>query len=63
MTILEDDFWKYSFMALAILSAIAICFAIYKFEKHSKLCKDQGGTMVELTTGYACVKLERVNIK
>ena len=63
MIIFEEEFWKYVFVVVAGLSLIGIGMLIYKYEVKSQLCKDKGGVMVELTTGYACVKLEKIELK
>jgi hypothetical protein len=62
-TFFEEKFWGYAFVALAILSIIAIGFATINFEKNSNLCASNGGTMIETANGYACVKLEKVKLK
>ena len=62
-TFLEEDFWKYAFITLAILSVIAISFVIINFEKNSALCTSNGGTMIETPRGYSCVKIEKVDIR
>ena len=62
-TFFEDKFWGYAFVALAILSVIAISFAIINFEKNSDLCASNGGTMIETPKGYSCVKMEKIDIK
>ena len=62
-TFFEEEFWGYVFVVLAVLSAIAIGFAIVKFEKNSDLCTSQGGTVIETPRGYSCVKLEKINLK
>ncbi len=59
----EEEFWKYAFIVTAALSLIGIGVLIYKYDDKSQLCKEKGGVMVELTTGYACVKLERIELK
>ena len=63
MIIFEEDFWKSFFIVTVVLSLIGLGFLIYKFEVKSQLCKDRGGALVELPDGYACVKLERIDLK
>jgi hypothetical protein len=62
-TFFEEDFWGYAFVTVAILSVIAISFAIINFEKNSDLCASNGGTMIETPKGYSCVKIEKIDIK
>ena len=62
-TFFEEDFWGYVFIVLAILSAIAIGFAIVKFEKNSNLCTANGGTVIETPRGYSCAKVEKIDLR
>ena len=59
----EEEFWGYVFVVLAILSAIAIGFAIVKFEQNSDLCTANGGTVIQTPRGYSCVKVEKIQLK
>ena len=63
MFIFEDDFWKYIFVVTATLTLVGIGFLIHKTDVKSQQCKEKGGVMVELMSGYACVKLERIELK
>ena len=62
-TFFEEDFWGYVFIVLAILSAIAIGFAIVKFEQNSDLCTANGGTVIETPRGYSCAKVEKIDLR
>ena len=63
MIVLEEDFWKYVLVVTATLTLTGIGFMAYKYEVKSQACKDKGGALVELPDGYACVKLERIELK
>ena len=63
MFIFEEEFWKYVFIVIATLSLVGLGFLMHKYEVKSQLCKDRGGVLVELPDGYACVKLERIELK
>jgi hypothetical protein len=63
MIILEEEFWKYVFVVTIGLFVIVLVVSVYQYQAKSQLCKDKGGALVELPDGYACVKLERVELK
>lgn len=62
-TFFEEEFWGYVFVVLAVLSAVAIGFAIVKFEQNSDLCTANGGTVIETPRGYSCAKVEKIDLR
>jgi len=62
-TFFEEEFWGYVFVVLAALSAVAIWFAIVKFEQNSDLCTANGGTVIETPRGYSCAKVEKIDLR
>jgi len=62
-TFFEEEFWGYVFVVLAILSAVAIGFAIVKFEQNTDLCTANGGTVIETPRGYSCAKVEKIDLR
>ena len=63
MIIFEEEFWEYAFIVTFGLFVIVLGVSLYKYEVKAQLCKDKGGTLVETPNEYACVKLERVELK
>jgi L-asparagine transporter-like permease len=62
-TFFEEQFWGCVFIVIAILSVIAIGFAMVKFEQNSDLCTSQGGTLIETSKGYSCAKVEKIDLR
>ena len=63
MFIFEEEFWKYAFIVTFALFAVVLVVSVYQYQVKSELCKEKGGALVELPDGYACVKLERIELK
>ena len=63
MIVFDEEFWKYAFILTFAIFAIVLGVSTYQYQIKSQLCKDKGGALVELPNEYACVKLERIELK
>ena len=63
MFIFEEEFWKYAFIVTFALFVIVLGVSLYQYEVKAQRCKEKGGALVELPSEYACVKLERIELK